>query len=145
MQNCHMNLIVQADGVPATAVEMTQIVHNQKWPSPGMTLPVTVDRANPQKVKVEWDELQDSRDRGRQSAEDMAAAMRGEQPRRRLRWCAGDQPLGRGSGGPLGGAEAEAANAGHPRAGVTGAGGPPRPATVSRWTIASTSSSASPS
>ena len=68
MQNCHMNLIVQADGVPATAVEMTQIVHNQKWPSPGMTLPVTVDRANPQKVKVEWDELQDSRDRARQSA-----------------------------------------------------------------------------
>ena len=80
MQNCHMNLIVQADGVPATAVEMTQIVHNQKWPSPGMTLPVTVDRANPQKVKIEWDELQDSRDRSRQSAQDMAAAMRGDQP-----------------------------------------------------------------
>ena len=80
MQNCHMNLIVHADGVPATAVELNKLVHNQKWPSPGMTLPVTVDRANPQKVKVEWDELQDSRDRTRQSAQDMAAAMRGEQP-----------------------------------------------------------------
>jgi hypothetical protein len=94
MQNCHMNLVVQADGVPATAVELNQLVHNQKWPSPGMTLPVTVDRANPQKVKIEWDELARSRDRSRQSAQDMAAAMRGEQP----------EGAG-GPGGMLGGAQ----------------------------------------
>jgi len=78
MQNCHMQLVVQADGVPATPVELHQLVHNKRWPQPGMTLPVTVDRADPQKVKIEWDEVETSRDRSRQTAEDMAAAMRGE-------------------------------------------------------------------
>ena len=125
MQNCHMNLIVHADGVPATAVELNKLVHNQKWPSPGMTLPVTVDRANPQKVKVEWDELQDSRDRTRQSAEDMAAAMRGEEPAAGLGGAqvinlSGSRPLG-----PARGEEAEAAHAGHPGAGVAGGAGRP--------------------
>jgi len=41
-------------------------------------LPVTVDRANPQNVNIEWDEVPSSRDRSRQSAESHAATMRGE-------------------------------------------------------------------
>jgi Short C-terminal domain len=77
-QNCHMELVVQADGVPATAVEFQGLVHNKRWPVPGMTLPVTVDRANPQRVKVEWDEVSTSRDRSRAAAEGLAATMRGE-------------------------------------------------------------------
>ena len=43
-----------------------------------MTLPVTADGANPQKVSIEWDEVPDSRDRSRANAEAMAAMMRGE-------------------------------------------------------------------
>ena len=75
---CRMQLIVQAEGVAPTAVEFEGLVNRKRWPQPGMTLPVTVDAANPQKVSIEWDEVPDSRDRSRANAEAMAAMMRGE-------------------------------------------------------------------
>jgi hypothetical protein len=95
-QNCHMQLVVQAPGVPATSVEEHDLVRHDRWPFPGMTLPVTVDRANPQKVKIEWDEVESSKDRSKRSADAIAAAMRGEAP------PAGAGPAGLG-GGPFGG------------------------------------------
>ena len=79
-QSCHLQLVVQAEGVPARAVEQQTLVHRSRWPFPGMTLPATVDRANPTHVRIEWDELPDARDRARQTAEGMAAAMRTTQP-----------------------------------------------------------------
>ena len=79
-QNCRMQLVVQAEGVAATSVEHNELVHTRKWPSPGMTLPVTVDRSNPQKFKVEWDEVPDSRERAAVNADALAAMMRGETP-----------------------------------------------------------------
>jgi hypothetical protein len=78
MQNCHMELVVQAEGVPATAVQFQGLVHNKRWPVPGATLPVTLDRTNPQRVRIEWDEVESSRDRSHRTAEGLAAAMRGE-------------------------------------------------------------------
>lgn len=77
-QNCQMQLVVQADGVPATATSFSGLVHQKRWPSPGMVLPVTVDRADPQNVKVEWDKVQGSDERSRSNAERLAAMMRGE-------------------------------------------------------------------
>jgi hypothetical protein len=50
-----MNIVVRADGVTPTAVELQERVHHASWPFPGMTLPVTVDRADPQNVTIEWD------------------------------------------------------------------------------------------
>jgi hypothetical protein len=73
-----MQLVVQGPGVPATAVELDCMVHASRWPSPGITLPVTVDRDDPQKLKVEWDEVESSQDSTARAAEEMAAAMRGE-------------------------------------------------------------------
>ena len=61
-QSCHLQLVVQAEGVPARAVEQQTLVHRSRWPVPGMTLPATVDRAN-RPVRIEWDELPDARDR----------------------------------------------------------------------------------
>ena len=61
----------RSDGMVAGHVD-------QRWPSPGMSLPVTVDRVDPQRVKIEWDDVASSRDRAQQTAEGMAAAMRGE-------------------------------------------------------------------
>src|ERR1044072_1996827 len=75
---CRMQLIVQGEGVAPTAVEFEGLVHRKRWPQPGMTLPGTVDPANPQGVSIEWDEVPDSRDRSRANAEAMAAMMRGE-------------------------------------------------------------------
>ena len=39
-QNCHLNLVVQGEGVPATSVEHNELIHRNKWPSPGMALPL---------------------------------------------------------------------------------------------------------
>jgi hypothetical protein len=78
-QSCRMQLVVQAEGVPATAVEHSELVHNKRWPMPGMVLPIAIDRADPQQVKVEWDEVETSSDRARRSAESLAAAQRGEE------------------------------------------------------------------
>ena len=80
LQMCTIQLVVQADGVPPTAVSHTGLVHRDRWPTPGMVLPVTLDRADPQRFDIEWDEVQSSGDRSRQSAENLAAMMRGEAP-----------------------------------------------------------------
>jgi hypothetical protein len=77
VQSCCMQLVVQADDVPAKAIEHTDDVDRQRWPSPGMTLPVTVDRADPQRLKVEWDETQSSSDRAQAAAENLSS-IRGE-------------------------------------------------------------------
>ena len=90
--NCSMQLVVQAEGVPATSLRETDMVRADKWPSPGMTLPVTVDRADPTKVKIEWDEVEKAGDRAARNADAMAAMMRGEAP-----------PGGPGGPGGLGG------------------------------------------
>ena len=78
MQNCSMHLVITADGVPPTAVEFSGIVHNKRWPRPGMTLPVSVDPSDPTRYAILWDEVERSDDRAGRNAEAMAAAMRGE-------------------------------------------------------------------
>ena len=78
MQNCSMNLVITAEGVPPTAVEFSGIVHNKRWPRPGMSLPVSVDPSDPTRYAILWDEVERSDDRAQRSAEAMAAAMRGE-------------------------------------------------------------------
>jgi hypothetical protein len=94
-QNCHLQLVVQGEGVPATSVEHNELIHRNKWPSPGMALPITIDRSNPEKFKVEWGEIQDSRDRAAANADALGASMRGEGPQ-----------------GGLGGANVQVVNAG---------------------------------
>ncbi len=73
--NVNLNVVVQAEGVPATSVEFNCIAPTKKWPSPGHTLPVTVDRADPTRIKVRWDVVPDSGDVAKQQAEALAAAM----------------------------------------------------------------------
>ncbi len=75
--NFSLNGIVTAPGVMPTAVEHSGIARTKKWPHGGQTLPVTVDRADPTRIAIEWDEVPDSWDTARQSAERMAEAMRG--------------------------------------------------------------------
>ena len=45
---------------------------------PGMVMSAKIDRKNPQKVKLDWDAVQDSREHAQGSAEAIAAARRGE-------------------------------------------------------------------
>jgi hypothetical protein len=73
--NVNLNVVVQAEGVPATSVEFSCIAPTKKWPFPGETLPVTVDRADPTRIKVRWEDVPDSGDVAKQQADALAAAM----------------------------------------------------------------------
>ena len=75
MQNISMTLVVQAEGMAAIQVDHETLCHRSRWPSPGQTLPVTIDRADPSRLKVEWDEVRTHEDRVQEQAATMAAAM----------------------------------------------------------------------
>lgn len=77
MAMCQMQLVVSADGVPPTAVAFKGLVHNKRWPHPGMTLPVSLDPSDPTRYKILWDEVERSDRRAQRSAEQLAEAMRG--------------------------------------------------------------------
>lgn len=79
-QNCRMELVVEAPGIPATAVSMSALVHRLHWPHAGVILPALVERGNPQEVQILWDETVDSRTAARARAEQVAAERRGERP-----------------------------------------------------------------
>lgn len=71
-----MNLVVQPPGMEAQSIECTSVpAPVAKWPTPGATLPVTVDRADLSKCKVRWDDVADSGDLAKQQAEQIAAQM----------------------------------------------------------------------
>ena len=77
-QMCHMTLVIQADGVAPFSVEQQGLVHNKKWPFPGMTVPVKVDRSDPARYELQWDEVESHTDSARRTAEAIAASLRGE-------------------------------------------------------------------
>jgi hypothetical protein len=79
-QSCTMELVIHGEGVAPTRHQHVGLAHRYKWPAPGMTLPITVDRADPAKMYIEWDEVPDSRERDAQAAEALAEKMRGERP-----------------------------------------------------------------
>jgi hypothetical protein len=55
--NCQMRLTVNVPGQAPYNVKHQCIVKLSKWPWPGTTLPVTVDPAKPDHLRVEWDEV----------------------------------------------------------------------------------------
>ena len=73
--NVNLTVVVQAEGVPATSVEFSCIAPTKKWPFPGETLPVTVDRADPERIKVRWDDVPESGDVSKAQADALAAQM----------------------------------------------------------------------
>ena len=98
--NCSMSLVVSAEGMEPTAVEHTAMAKVKRWPSPGMTLPVTVDLADPTRLKIHWDELPTNRESAQLQAEQIAEMMRG-----------GGGATGQGAGTDLGAAIQQAAAA----------------------------------
>ena len=75
-ENCHMHGVVVGPGVGPVAVEHYCTAPTKRWPHPGDTVPVTVDRADPTRLRIEWDQVSTGSDRGQQLAEDLAATMR---------------------------------------------------------------------
>lgn len=71
-ENCRMTGVVTADGVGPVAVEHYCTAPTKRWPHPGQTLPVTVDRADPTRLEVQWDAMPSNHDLARQLAEQQA-------------------------------------------------------------------------
>ena len=74
--NYRMDGVVSADGLLPTAVVHHGMCSLSRWPSPGDTLPVTVDRAKPERIVVHWKELPTGAATAQSMAEQLAAQMR---------------------------------------------------------------------
>lgn len=74
--NCSMTLVVQAPGVPPTSVPHRCLAPTSRWPAAGSTLPVSVDRADPHRLQVLWDEVQTWDDKAQAEGERLAEEMR---------------------------------------------------------------------
>jgi hypothetical protein len=71
--------VVSAEGVAPTAVQYSGLIRTSLWPSPGRQLPVIVDRADPRKFAIQWDQAGTSESSALGQAEALAAAMRARQ------------------------------------------------------------------
>ncbi len=105
LSSSHLRLVITAGGVPPTPIEVKTTRHGDRWPNEGDTIPVTVDRANPQNFTIEWSAVQKVSDRMRQREERAtqgavtkarreAASTSREKPERRARTMQSDQPTG---------------------------------------------------
>jgi hypothetical protein len=79
-ENCRMHGVVSAPGIAPTAVEHLCTAPTKRWPQPGQSLPVAVDRADPTRLHIDWDQLPTGAERGQQLAEGLAASLRDVDP-----------------------------------------------------------------
>lgn len=71
--------VISAEGVEPTAVQFGGLIRTSLWPSPGKQLPVIVDRADPKKFAIQWDQAGTAESSALGQAEALAAAMRAKQ------------------------------------------------------------------
>lgn len=75
--NFTLHGVVSGDGLVPTPIQHSGMARTSKWPYPGEVLPVTVDRADPTRIRIEWDEVQTGAEQGLAQAQALAAAMGG--------------------------------------------------------------------
>ena len=68
-----MTLTVRAEGIAPRAVGHRCMCRADRWPSPGDVLPVTLDARRPDRLEVEWDEVEPARERAWATATQLAA------------------------------------------------------------------------
>ncbi len=71
-QSARIAGVISAEGIEPTAVEFRGLVATRLWPRPGARLPAIVDRADPRKFEIAWNELPGASD----EAATIAAKMR---------------------------------------------------------------------
>ena len=71
--------VVSAEGVAPTAVQYSGLIRTALWPSPGKQLPVIVDRADPRKFAIQWDQAGTAEASALGQAQALAAAMQAKQ------------------------------------------------------------------
>jgi hypothetical protein len=74
---CDIDGVITAERVVPTAVHFSGYgVPKPKWPRPGMMLPVMVDLADPNRFRIEWDQVPT----GQEAAARLAESLRARQP-----------------------------------------------------------------
>lgn len=71
-----LDLVVEAPGVPATAIRYTRSIMVRRWPQPGDVVPVSIDPQNPSRCVILWGELPNPEAIGESRAEQLAADLR---------------------------------------------------------------------
>ncbi|WP_440709393.1 hypothetical protein [Herbiconiux sp. YIM B11900] len=71
-----IDLVVEAPGVPATAVRYQRMIMVPRWPEPGDIVPVSIDPRKPERCVILWGELPDPQTLGRERAERLADDLR---------------------------------------------------------------------
>ncbi|GGF28063.1 SHOCT domain-containing protein [Subtercola lobariae] len=71
-----MDVVLSAPGLTPVAARYSHAIVTSKWPEPGMTLPASIDPANPQKFTILWQQLNSGPESGHRRAEDIAAQMK---------------------------------------------------------------------
>lgn len=61
--HCPLDLMVEAEGIPAYMVHIKVRPKTGKWPEINQVLPVVLDRGNPARVEIVWDQVQSLQDR----------------------------------------------------------------------------------
>jgi hypothetical protein len=74
--NYRITGVVSAPGLEPTAVEHSGVARVAKWPQTGEDLPVTVDRARPDRLVINWDQLATQHDSAMAEAQAEAIRMR---------------------------------------------------------------------
>lgn len=76
-------LVVEAQGLSKVTVQHSETVNNtspvlERWPAQGDTIPVTIDRADPSRLQIEWNEIPSKRDLLQTSLNQQAEARKQE-------------------------------------------------------------------
>ena len=61
--HCPLDLMVEAEGMPAYMVHIRVRPKTGKWPEINQLLPVVLDRSNPTRVEIVWDQVPSLQDR----------------------------------------------------------------------------------
>ena len=72
-----MRLVVVADGREPFQIEHSCQCRADRWPRPGITLPVVFDASDHERLDVQWKKVPSARDRAAQEAEAMVQALSG--------------------------------------------------------------------
>lgn len=74
-----MDIVVEAPGIPAYAHSYSKLIMAvSRWPGSGQILPVDINPDDHEDVDIAWDEVSDNSETSRDSAEALAALLRGE-------------------------------------------------------------------
>lgn len=63
-QICRLELLVEADDVPALTLRVEAVIERGHWPEVGATLPALMSRTDPGAVEIDWDRLRPSTGNG---------------------------------------------------------------------------------